>query len=505
MKAHLFLRLLTVASFLFLVSRMSRVKAAGQCGSQSSSYGKALKGHTFDKVKVPLPGDCLIRCENDPRCQSLNYVMEDNICELNNRSKEARPADYVTDPSRIYMSNNFKRVPIGSIRDLPAESCEEIKASEEEEVVSGNYWLDRHSTGEPTLIHCYLNMTVATTSSYLWPSGTYGLPRSKLGCPQSYSSDWKTGWRYQDTENSSPKNAFSDGFHMDAMIWKDNMNKSFCIKVKDNPVENEGMWPKGQYCIYKKGDCPKLLNEGLIFWDDEDSNNQNTVGGTLPDGIYNHDTSISFCCRTDGDKSDPMVLPVSKPFYLLAYGSSECQQVKEAFVTEEFIQYDNEDTNNKDTWSGAHPNIRDGDATTSRIITYCYYQTPSTATAVSTCSNLLEKTTVSSGVIRSNYKSQYSPNAHCQWTLSVSINATLELVFRKLSTEESRDVIHVYDGESTSSPLIGSYSGTFVPGAVNSSSNQLLVIFTSDSSNESSDERFVSFVVASSCKDVRLA
>lgn len=52
----------------------------------------------------------------------------------------------------------WRPVPIGSIRDLPAESCEEIKASEGQEAVSGNYWLDRHSTGEPTLIHCYLNM-----------------------------------------------------------------------------------------------------------------------------------------------------------------------------------------------------------------------------------------------------------------------------------------------------------------------------------------------------------
>lgn len=109
---------------------------------------------------------------------------------------------------------------------------------------------------------------------------------------------------------------------------------------------------------------------------------------------------------------------------------------------------------------------------------------PSTATAVSTCSNLLEKTTVSSGVIRSNYKSQYSPNANCQWTLSVSSDATLELVFHKFTAEVSRDVVHVYDGGSTSSPLIGNYSGTSVPDAVNSSSNQFLVIFTSDSLSE---------------------
>lgn len=85
------------------------------------------------------------------------------------------------------------------------------------------------------------------------------------------------------------------------------------------------------------------------------------------------------------------------------------------------------------------------------------------------------------GVIRSNYKSRYSASEDCQWTLSVSSSATVQLVFWKLTTEMSFDIIHVYDGESTSSPVIGSYSGTSVPDAVRSSSNQLVVTFTSDS------------------------
>lgn len=103
------------------------------------------------------------------------------------------------------------------------------------------------------------------------------------------------------------------------------------------------------------------------------------------------------------------------------------------------------------------------------------------AKAVTTCGNFLEKTTTSSGVIRSNYKSRYSPSEDCQWTLSVSSGATVQLVFWKLTTEMSFDIIHVYDGGSTSSPVIGSYSGTSVPDAVRSSSNQLVVTFTSDS------------------------
>ena len=118
--------------------------------------------------------------------------------------------------------------------------------------------------------------------------------------------------------------------------------------------------------------CPNGLSEGYIIWDDEDNDNINGIGGTLPDGIYNDDTDISFCCRTDGNKSEPMPLPVRKPFYLLAYGSSECQRVKGALVSEEFIQYDTEDTDNADEWGGSHPFISTD--TGFPTITYCYYE-----------------------------------------------------------------------------------------------------------------------------------
>ena len=45
-------------------------------------------------------------------------------------------------------------VPLGSRRELPAESCKEIKASEGEQAVSGNYWLDSTRSGNSTLARC---------------------------------------------------------------------------------------------------------------------------------------------------------------------------------------------------------------------------------------------------------------------------------------------------------------------------------------------------------------
>ena len=131
------------------------------------------------------------------------------------------------------------------------------------------------------------------------------------------------------------------------------------------------MFNSGQYCIFKKGSCPKGLTEGYIHWDDETEKNINDKGGTLPDGIYDKDTLIYYCCRTDGDKFTPMPLPLISPFYLKAYSSSECQRVEGAISTEEFIRYDTEDESNKDKQHGSYPY---GGGISNHNISYCYYK-----------------------------------------------------------------------------------------------------------------------------------
>ena len=43
---------------------------------------------------------------------------------------------------------------LGSIPELPAETCKEIKASEGGQAVSGQYWFDSIIPGETVLAHC---------------------------------------------------------------------------------------------------------------------------------------------------------------------------------------------------------------------------------------------------------------------------------------------------------------------------------------------------------------
>ena len=48
---------------------------------------------------------------------------------------------------------SFSPVPLGSIPELPAESCKEVMESEEQ-AVSGNYWLYTIKENIPVLAHC---------------------------------------------------------------------------------------------------------------------------------------------------------------------------------------------------------------------------------------------------------------------------------------------------------------------------------------------------------------
>ena len=127
----------------------------------------------------------------------------------------------------------------------------------------------------------------------------------------------------------------------------------------------------GSYCIYKSGVCPKDMASGWVYWDDEDSKNGNRKGGYLPDGSYDKDTKIEYCCQTDGNWYDSIELPVSKPFYLLTSSSTytpKCQMVKWEFSYLEYIVFDTEDDNNLDFKSAQHLFL-DGEKKY-----YCYYE-----------------------------------------------------------------------------------------------------------------------------------
>jgi len=88
---------------------------AQQCSAneqkrEASIFGMMLQRHIFKRIKGATLGNvCLQECYRDVRCQSFNFVISQDMCELNNRTKEARPEDFVPDSDRYYFTRDWKR------------------------------------------------------------------------------------------------------------------------------------------------------------------------------------------------------------------------------------------------------------------------------------------------------------------------------------------------------------------------------------------------------------
>ena len=87
---------------ILLLSYKCCVESADHCPAQQPVYGMALKGFTFKTLVATSEFECLVYCHYEDRCQSFNYATRTNICEMNNRTKDAKPEQFVSDPGRFY-------------------------------------------------------------------------------------------------------------------------------------------------------------------------------------------------------------------------------------------------------------------------------------------------------------------------------------------------------------------------------------------------------------------
>ena len=199
-----------------------------------------------------------------------------------------------------------------------------------------------------------------------WPFGKYALPKAASGCPRG----WRSGTRYQDNEDNRNINSATSGIsrYMSVLVNR-NLRMSYCVKTFSGHSV-QGRWPAGCYCIARKGgSCPRGFRSGSVFWDDEDNRNTNSFSGTLPDGVYNRNTKIYYCCRSDGRTSRAISLPTTTPFILYRYCSS-CQRVRGMTVRSLYIRTDDEDNHNINRCLGSHPAGRCGP---NIRLNYCYY------------------------------------------------------------------------------------------------------------------------------------
>ncbi|KAM7435502.1 hypothetical protein ABFA07_014583 [Porites harrisoni] len=159
----------TVTGLLYTIFFLGLIRKAAttdKCNGprQIPIQGKMLKGHIYETRWVRSGyAECLFICREEKVCQSFNFMVKESKCEFNNRTKEAcSPEDFVPDPHRLYVKLDVSRVPLGSIPELPATSCQEINKNEGKKLDSGKYWMSLSGT----IVHGYCNMSTVPEGKF---------------------------------------------------------------------------------------------------------------------------------------------------------------------------------------------------------------------------------------------------------------------------------------------------------------------------------------------------
>ena len=102
---------------------------------------------------------------------------------------------------------------------------------------------------------------------------------------------------------------------------------------------------------------------GYLHWDDEDYINANKFSGVLPDGTYDRNTDIHFCCRDDpkismfNSKANYLSgLPKCAELIVMRHNGS-CPARASGYLGPHtgYLQWDTEDSRNADRRVGAFP------------------------------------------------------------------------------------------------------------------------------------------------------
>ena len=94
-----------------------------------------------------------------------------------------------------------------------------------------------------------------------------------------------------------------------------------------------------------------------------------------------------------------------------------------------------------------------------------------------------------------DYYDTYPADLTCGWIIQPSDEDTIDisLTFLSLDTESGIDLVQIYDGNSTSATLLGSYSGSTPPSPVSSTGAVLYVQFTTSSGGTAGEGLIVQY------------
>lgn len=97
------------------------------------------------------------------------------------------------------------------------------------------------------------------------------------------------------------------------------------------------------------------------------------------------------------------------------------------------------------------------------------------------CPSLKTLTASSGSISDGSGSTRYGHNLDCRWLIAPENAASIVVSFSRLKTELGNDIVTIYDGESTSDPVVGTYSGTTLPADITINGPKALVRFQTNS------------------------
>ncbi|XP_065938424.1 uncharacterized protein [Magallana gigas] len=222
----------------------------------------------------------------------------------------------------------------------------------------------------------------------LWPDGTYALPTSMFGCPETEAKGWSTSYVNLTLPESSKQQEWNmKNPELKTDVIEPNilgpyyyraLQMNFCVKTPtyfENRESNRtsAEWPRGQYCIYSfNNTCPLDFINGTLTIKGYQFTEQD-IGGQIPGEMRQNQTLLlQFCCREDGNYSSPIQLPKEFPFIIFqSQSANSCQEIESMTSQRDFFYMTNE---NEDwEYEGALPMFDTTTLTNSVGVPYCYY------------------------------------------------------------------------------------------------------------------------------------
>ena len=101
-------------SILVMLNTAKIYQALQHCSDSTYSvYGHSLASHVNSTTISSSLSDCVVMCQNEFRCKSLNFRLKDKSCDLNDGDRYTHPEDYGPQEGSVYMDTSLKHKKVG--------------------------------------------------------------------------------------------------------------------------------------------------------------------------------------------------------------------------------------------------------------------------------------------------------------------------------------------------------------------------------------------------------